>query len=146
MPITFGSVGDIISLCGIIQNLVKALDDARGSVHEYRDIVEELRILETAIKEVKRLSSENSDVLELVPLFQTAHRGAAQCQQNLEGFLGSVAKYKRHFQEGGSESVIKANIAKAKWQIMQRNELVNFRAHISAHTTSMSVLLSALNM
>lgn len=33
--LTFGSVGDIIAICGIIQQVVQALSDTRGSAPEY---------------------------------------------------------------------------------------------------------------
>ena len=35
MPITFGSVGDIISLSLLIKDLIKFLDQVRGSSAEY---------------------------------------------------------------------------------------------------------------
>lgn len=146
MPITFGSVGDIISLCSVIQKLVKALDESHGSARDYRDLIEELQALETAIKEIERLSIENSNVLEFGPLFETAGRGAARCRQEIESFLKSIEKYRKHFGEYGSKNAVKANIAKARWQISQRDEVVKFRAHISAHSRSISLLLSAINM
>ena len=34
MSMTFGSVGDIIAVCGIIRQVVQALSDSRGSAPE----------------------------------------------------------------------------------------------------------------
>lgn len=42
MPITFGSVGDVISVCLLIKDLVKTLDDSRGSSAEYQEVIREL--------------------------------------------------------------------------------------------------------
>ena len=146
MPITFGSVGDIISLCGIIQKLVKALDETRGSAQDYRDLIEELRTLETATKEIERLSSENLTILEFGPLFETAGRGATQCRQEMESFLGSIEKYRKHLGGNSSQNTLKTSFARARWEIAERDDVARFRAHISAHSRSMSLLLSAINM
>ena len=34
MSVTFGSVGDIIAICQIVQSVVKALGDSQGSAPE----------------------------------------------------------------------------------------------------------------
>ena len=39
---TFGSVGDIISICLIVKDLVAALNDSAGSTVEYREVIREL--------------------------------------------------------------------------------------------------------
>ena len=39
---TLGSVGDKITLCIIIKDLVKALDDSRGLSAEYQEAIREL--------------------------------------------------------------------------------------------------------
>ena len=52
MPITFGSVGDIVSLCLLIKDLVKSLDNSRGSSAEYQAVIRELCSLDHALLEV----------------------------------------------------------------------------------------------
>jgi hypothetical protein len=42
MPITFGSVGDIISISLLVKDAMKALDDSRGSGGEYQGVIREL--------------------------------------------------------------------------------------------------------
>ena len=70
MPInaTFGSFGDIVSLCIIVKDLVKALDRSRGSSAEYRAIITELWVLDDILVQVELLwggcvPSEEFDVL-----------------------------------------------------------------------------------
>lgn len=53
--VTFGSVGDINSLCIVIKDVVEALDDSKGSSAEYRGIIRELRALERVLLEVESL-------------------------------------------------------------------------------------------
>jgi len=48
--ITFGSVGDIISVCLIVQSIAKALSDSRGLASEFRVFVGELESLTAALK------------------------------------------------------------------------------------------------
>jgi hypothetical protein len=43
---TFGSVGDIIAVVGIIKDLIVTLDDSRGSSADYQRITHELRNFE----------------------------------------------------------------------------------------------------
>jgi hypothetical protein len=42
MPLTFGAVGDIISVCLLVKDLVEVLDKARGSKAEYQAAIREL--------------------------------------------------------------------------------------------------------
>ncbi|KAF1974790.1 hypothetical protein BU23DRAFT_460501 [Bimuria novae-zelandiae CBS 107.79] len=56
MPITFGAVGDIISVCLLVKDLVDALDEARGSKAEYQSVIRELWILDRALLEIDLLS------------------------------------------------------------------------------------------
>lgn len=58
MPITFGSVGDIISVSLLVKDILVALDDSRGSSAEYQGIIRELYILDRALLEIGQLSRE----------------------------------------------------------------------------------------
>lgn len=60
MPITFGSVGDIISTVLLIKVLVKALDNSQGSGSEYCELSQELWSLEVALLEVENLSNSKA--------------------------------------------------------------------------------------
>lgn len=60
MPITFGSVSDIISTVLLIKVLVKALNDSQGSGSEYCELIRELWSLEVALLEVENLSNSKA--------------------------------------------------------------------------------------
>jgi hypothetical protein len=51
--ITFGSVGDIISIGQIALLLAKALSDSRGSVKEYQCLIKELEVFDQALLQVR---------------------------------------------------------------------------------------------
>jgi hypothetical protein len=52
MPITFGSVGDIISTIQIAIQLLTALNESRGSAREFRDLVKSLTIFYGILEQV----------------------------------------------------------------------------------------------
>lgn len=52
--ITFGSVGDIITIGQIALQLAQALSDWRGSAKEYRSLIKELQTFDQALLQVRR--------------------------------------------------------------------------------------------
>ena len=77
MPVTFGSVGDIISVCLVIKDLIKVLDDSRGSSSEYQAVIRELWSLDRALLEVELLSRSYERTFELNALGQVARQRIA---------------------------------------------------------------------
>lgn len=82
MPITCGSVGDIISVSLLIKDLVKCLDESRGSSAEYQTVVRELWSLDRALLEVELLLRSCKQSAELRDLGETPRQ-----------HCGSVAAY-----------------------------------------------------
>lgn len=141
MPITFGSVGDIIAVCLLIKDLVKTLDDSRGSSAEYQEIIRELWILERALLEVEMLSRTCDNTVELNALCATARRASDECRRSIEVFLEKVRGYEEALRNGGSGNAFRDVSKKIKWQISQKDDLTRFRAEINAHSTSINMLL-----
>lgn len=50
--ITFGSVGDIITVGQIAWSLAKSLSDSRGSAKEYQGLIKELETFDQALLQV----------------------------------------------------------------------------------------------
>jgi hypothetical protein len=143
MPIeaTFGAFGDIISLCIIIKDLIKALDDSRGSSAEYQGIIRELWSLDRVLLEVELLWKTSENTVELNALRETARRMTDQCRCPIEDFLKKVKTYGPSLREGGSGSVIRDTALKIRWQLVHADELAKFRAEINAHCSSIGMLL-----
>lgn len=139
--VTFGSFGDIITLCIIIKDLVKALDDSRGSSAEYQEVIRELWALDRVLLEVELLWRTCEDSVELNALRETARRMADQCRQSIEGFLTKIKKYGPSLRDGGSGSVFRDATMKIRWQIAHADELTKFRAEINAHCSAINMLL-----
>lgn len=143
MPVTFGSVGDIISVCILIKGVVKCLDDSRGSSSEYQAVIRELDSLEHALLEVELmfLSSQGSE--ELASLQETALSVAAQCEKCITEYRGKVNKYNRSLRHGGSGSFIRDSAMKLKWSLSEKEQLTKFRAEIIAHCLSVNMLIAS---
>ena len=139
--VTFGSVGDIITLCIIIKDLVKALDDSKGSSAQYQEVIRELWALDRVLLEVELLWRTCESTNELNALRETAHRMADQCRRSIEAFLKKVEKYRPSLRDGGSGSVLRDATMKIRWQVSHADELTKFRAEINAHCSAINMLL-----
>ncbi|EDU48881.1 conserved hypothetical protein [Pyrenophora tritici-repentis Pt-1C-BFP] len=76
MSVTFGSVGDIISVCLLVKDLVTALDKARGSKAEYQAAIRDLWILERVLLEIELITKQHGSEAtpELRSLWETANQ------------------------------------------------------------------------
>ncbi len=103
MPFTpIGSLGDIIALSIIIKDLVKALDESRGSSAEYQESIRKLWALNRVLREVEMLCRTRENTVELNALRETMHCIANQSRQSIEAFLKNVRKFEPSLREGGS--------------------------------------------
>lgn len=138
---TFGSVGDIISLCINIKDLVKALDDSRGSSAEYQEVIRELWALDRVLLEVELLWRTCESTVELNALRETTHRVADQCRYSIEACLKKVKKFGPSLRDGGSGSAFRDASMKIRWQFSRSDDLAKFRAKINAHCSTINMLL-----
>ncbi|KAJ4350224.1 uncharacterized protein N0V89_008845 [Didymosphaeria variabile] len=145
MPITFGAVGDIISVCLLVKDLVDALDEARGSKAEYQSVVRELWILDRALLEIDLLTRthENGATPELRSLCETAQRAAAKCKSLVAQFLERMKKYKRAFED---ENKVKKAVMGVRWRVGEREAVERFRVEIVGTSSSLQMLLATANV
>lgn len=146
MPITFGSVGDIISVCLIVKDLIDALDKSRGSASEYQEIIRELRCLERSLLEVEKLSREFDSSVQLNALCVTAKYTIDKCRSSVDGFFGKIRKYEKYLREEGSGNVMKDSTMKMKWQILRSSELAKFRVEVIAHYLSINAFIASAQL
>jgi hypothetical protein len=126
---------------------VEALDQSRGSQTEYRQLVHELRLLEDVLHKVDHLCNTSSTPgasFETVALHQTALKITDSSRKLIQAFAVRLAKYEKALGENTQKkNVIKSAVAKIRWQVGEKEDVVKFRAEIAAQTTSLSVLLGA---
>ena len=69
MSVGFGfSAGDFIAALGLVKTVISALEDSGNVSIEYRELLGELRSLETALIRVKGLEIDDSQYAEHVAL------------------------------------------------------------------------------
>jgi hypothetical protein len=142
MPVPFGfSVGDCISVCILIKDVMKALDDSRGSSAEYQEIIRELWSLDRALLEVEMLSRSHETTVEMNALSHTVRITANQCKACIEGFLEKVNGYDRSLSKGGSGNKWKDAKSKLGWALLKKEDLARFRTEINGHSSAINMLL-----
>lgn len=148
MPITFGSVGDIVSVCLLVKDLVNALDEARGCKAEYQSAIRELWILDRALLEIDLLSRThgNGSTPELRSLCETAQRAAAKCKDLVAEFLSRIRKYKSSFDDSHRPGLLRKTAMSIRWQVGEREALERFRVEIAGTSSSLQMLLATANV
>jgi hypothetical protein len=145
MPITFGSVGDIISVSVIIKDLVQALRESRGSAAEYQELIQELSILDQVFLDVEQLSGIKGPGIELNGLYTTIGYTIDACRKCLHNFLKKCQKYDASLGEGKKENLVRGVSRKIQWRLVERHELDRFRSEINTHSSCLSILLATAN-
>lgn len=150
MPVTFGSVGDIIAVCLLVKDCVEALSDSNGSSAEYKAVVRELYILEKALLEIGVLSQTQATTPELVALFTSADATVDQCRKLLESFKAKIQPYDKQLGAQSTSSAVQkicnGSALKLLWQVRMKDEVTRFRAEVVAHSVSIGQLLAAATM
>jgi len=142
MPAPFGfSVGDCISVCILIKDVVRALDSTRGSSSEYQEVIRELWALDRALLEVANLAQSFETTIELNALSHATRRAAEQCKTCIEGFLEKIKRYEIALREGGSRNMVRDVKGKVCWALCHREHLQRFRTEINGHSSAINMLL-----
>ena len=147
MPVPFGfSVGDCISVCILIKDVVKAFNDSRGSSAEYQEIIRELWSLDRALLEVEMLSRGYETTMEMNALSYTVKIMTDQCKACIEGFLEKVNGYERSLRKGGSGNKLRDAKSKLGWTLLKKEDLARFRTEINGHSSAINMLLITASM
>jgi hypothetical protein len=136
MPITFGAVGDIISVCLLVKDLIEVLDKARGSKAEYQAAIRKLWILDRALLEIDLFNRQYGDgsIPELQGLCETANRAVTRCRALVTTFLGRIRKYQQ-------PNVLKEAAMAVRWRVGEKDALEQFRVEIAGTSSSLQMLL-----
>jgi hypothetical protein len=143
MPITFGAVGDIISVCLLVKDLIEVLHKARGSKAEYQAAIRKLWILDRALLEIDLFNRQYGDgsIPELQGLCETANRAVTRCRTLVTTFLGRIRKYQITFDEGQQPNVLKEAAMAVRWRVGEKDALEQFRVEIAGTSSSLQMLL-----
>ena len=146
MPVTFGSVGDIISVCLLIKDLVEALNGSRGSSNQYRELTKQLELLERTLLEIDVLARKHDNTPELNAICITAGEAAQRCRVSIERMLARTKRYDRSLGvHSGTGGMTKA-ARKVQWRVLEKDELNRFQGEVTAHAQSLAMLLSSASL
>ncbi|KAF2279505.1 uncharacterized protein EI97DRAFT_492106 [Westerdykella ornata] len=143
MSVGFGfSVGDFLAALRLVGTVIDALRESSSASSDYRDLLNELLHLETALIHVKRVELDESQYAEKVALRQAA----AQCQRTIDEFWKRIQAYQSHLRDGGTGSRVKDGWVKIKWALCKKDDLEKFKANLRGHTSSIEILLVTVQM
>ena len=147
MPITIGSVGDIIALSLLIKDLIKCFDDARGSSTGYQIVIREVYSLDDALQKADVLFQFFQSSEELVDIRDKAIDCVTQCQNRISNFIARAEKkYNLCLRAVGSGNWIKDAAKKVMWSALEKEALPEFQRQISGHCNSINLLLMIASM
>lgn len=146
MPITFGSVGDIISVCLIVKDLVDALHEAHGSSAEYQSLTHELRLLERSLLHVDMLARVCANSIELNALNATIKQTVDACKESVRLISERIAKFRKSLAKEGSGNSFKDSARKIQWHILKKDEVVRFRDEVMRHCSAINMLISTASV
>ena len=146
MPISFGSVGDIICVSLLIKDLVKCLDESRGSSTEYQAVIRELWSLDRALLQVELLLRSYRQLIELSDLWENAIYCVEQCRKCISDYQSKTKKYQGALQGRGTGNLFRDTTAKIRWQVSEKDNLTKFRTEITTLGSSLNLLLITAGM
>jgi hypothetical protein len=150
MPVTFGSVGDIIAVCILVKDCVDALSETKGAAASYQAVIRELFILEKALLEFDVLSRTNVSTAEVVALFNSASTTVEGCKKSLEAFKLKTKRYEPHLgattARTTTQKIFSDSAMKVLWQISMKDDIARFRAEVIAYSLSINQLLATATM
>ncbi|KAK4450976.1 hypothetical protein QBC34DRAFT_348557 [Podospora aff. communis PSN243] len=141
VALTFGAVGDFLSIALLIKDIISALDECRGSAKAFRELIEEITLLQKNVDQIERIyqGPELGDGFEdLASISQTS---IAQIRKCLEGFCTRISnKYGPSLGVGGSGNVFKDVSRKIQWKLEEK-EVERFRSEIMGYRMSLAMFL-----
>jgi hypothetical protein len=141
MAAAFGfSTGDFITSINLVKDIIKALNDSKGSSKEYLEVIAELRGLETALLLIKIRYNETSHVDQRVALRQVVK----DCEGSIDDFLESIEKYHGHLGICGTKNKWTDAVRKIQWHLCKADQLTSFRLRIASHVQNIDMLLATI--
>lgn len=136
------SVGDVLAGLHVVRKLIRALHETAGSRVAYRKLVSELSNVENALTGVQDLQLQPIQAAQKIALEQVAR----QCQRSIESFLTKNARFKKSLGIQPSSSNWRSNLHKVQWALCKDDEIEELRTEISAHSTTLTLILSTIQL
>lgn len=136
------SVGDVLAGAHVVRKLIRALNDTAGSRPAYQKLIAELLGLDDALTEVHKLKGDPTQAVQMMALSKVAQ----QCQRSIEEFLRKNAKFDSSLGIQPSLSTWRSSLHKIQWALCKESEIEGLRAEIAAHTATLNLILSTIQL
>lgn len=148
MPVTFGAVGDIISVVLLVKDLVTTLDEARGSKAEYQAVIRELWLLDRTLLEIDILTRQHGDgaTPELRSLCETAKRAVSRCNDLISTFSQRIQRYQNTLDQSQKKDRLRELGDAIRWIVGEKEALEHFRTEIAGVTSSLQMLMTMASL
>ena len=148
MPdISFGSVGDIISVCLLAKEILLCIDEARGSVTEYRSLSDELRCLEKALLEAALMIENHRQKIGSSFLAESIREEITNSKSCLERFRATMSsKYDGAFRTHSPAGPLVRLSKSLQWRLTEKDAIIKFRDQVSVRFNALSMLIVTANV
>jgi hypothetical protein len=140
MEVTFGAVGDFISIGLLIKDLVELLDDSRGSSWEYRALTQQLKVLRQVVDQADSFCHQHCDSADFQDIQDDLEGIIQEAKRRIDGVVEKIRKYSINLSQGGSKNVAKDTARKVQWRL-EKKEIEKFRDDVLRYTASIQTLL-----
>lgn len=134
MEVTFGAVGDFISIGVLIKDFIELLDDSRGSVWEYSSLKQQLTFLRLNLELAKRSYDEYYKAPQFQYVRNTLESVVDEAERRLEDIAVKVQKYTSTLSQGSTERRIKKVARKVQWSL-EKKETEKFLLDLNRYTS-----------
>lgn len=142
------SVGDVLAGLHVVRKIIRALDDTAGSRAAYQKLILELLNLEEALSEVRKLQVDPTQAAQKIALKKVA----GQCQLGIKTFLENNMKFQDSLGVGVVPSSLslkagwRMNLHKIQWALCKDGPIKELRTELTAHTTTLDLILSTVQL
>ncbi|KAK0609397.1 hypothetical protein B0T14DRAFT_541014 [Immersiella caudata] len=146
LALTFGAVGDFLSIASLIKDIVSALDDSRGSAKAYRGLIDEITHLHKALEQVDDIYRGPDIPTGLSDLVSIAQTSISRVRDTLTAFYARICKkYDDSLSEGGSGNIFKDAARKIQFKLEEK-DVIGFRAEVAGHRMSLELFLQVITV
>lgn len=144
--VTFGSVGDIITVCLLAKSIVEALDDSRGSSAEYSGVIAEIQSLERSLLEVELFTRSWRGPSTCISIQHECSKLVNECHKTLETFQEYLKKYDSCLSKDARTGILRRAGAKIKWQLLAKDTVARFRSELAGHSNALDMMMVTANV
>ncbi|KAL8886043.1 MAG: hypothetical protein Q9215_006198 [Flavoplaca cf. flavocitrina] len=144
MSVGFGfSVTDFIGAIKLVGTVIDALSASNTNSSELQELYQQLRNLETTLRNIEHLEADDSLHAEVIALKQSA----AQCQPTITKFLRRTQPYEAHLlcTNGGTRN-LHSEWNKVKWALCKKKHVIQFKIDLSIHVQYIQLPLTMIQM